>query len=87
MELEASGGCSNKVLLRRAIGILDFYHAVAHLWRAADAYGQNNRRTPQQWFQRLRHQLRHGYVHRILKELSYLLQYRSTPEFAKPVLL
>jgi hypothetical protein len=70
-----------------AIGILDFYHAVGHLWRAADAYGQNNGRTPQQWFQRLRHQLRHGYVHRIIKELSYLLQYRSTPESAKPVLL
>jgi hypothetical protein len=69
-----------------AIGILDFYHAVAHLWRAADAYGNNNGRTPQQWFQRLRHQLRHGYVHRILKELSYLLQYRSTPESAKSVL-
>ncbi|MDV2992501.1 MAG: ISKra4 family transposase ISLesp2 [Chroococcidiopsis sp. SAG 2025] len=25
-------------------------------------------------------------MHRILKELSYLLQYRSTPESAKPVL-
>jgi hypothetical protein len=70
-----------------AIGILDFYHALGHLWRAADAYGKTiPARTPQQWFERMRHQLRHGYVHQIIKELGWLLKYNSTPESAKPTL-
>ncbi|MER3436089.1 MAG: ISKra4 family transposase, partial [Leptolyngbya sp. ERB_1_1] len=44
-----------------AIGILDFYHATQQLWEAAEAYGNTlPTRTPQQWFERLRHQLRHG---------------------------
>ncbi|MBD2096382.1 hypothetical protein H6F90_14670 [Trichocoleus sp. FACHB-591] len=43
-------------------------------------------RTPQAWFERLRHQLRHGYAHRIIQELNCLLHYRSTPESAKPTL-
>lgn len=70
-----------------AVGILDFYHATQHLWSAAQAYGQNvSGRTPEQWFERLRHQLRHGYVHRIVKQFSRLLTYCSTPESAKPTL-
>lgn len=70
-----------------AIGILDFYHATGHLFEAAVAYGNTvAERTPQQWFTRLRHQLRHGYVHRILSELTALLRYASTPESAKPKL-
>ncbi len=40
-----------------AVGILDFYHAAQHLWEAAEAYGNAlPTRTPQQWFERLRHQ-------------------------------
>jgi hypothetical protein len=70
-----------------AIGILDFYHAAQQLWEAADAYGNTlPTRTPQQWFERLRHQLRQGYVHRIVQELGDLLKYPSTPTSAKPVL-
>jgi hypothetical protein len=70
-----------------AVGILDFYHAVGQLWQAAEAYGNTvPHRTPQQWFERLRHQLRHGYVHRIIKEFGQLLKHRSTPESAKPAL-
>jgi len=62
-----------------AVGILDFYHAAAHLWQAAEAYQDGNpARTPQMWFTRLRHQLRHGYVHRILRELRWLSA-RPTP--------
>lgn len=38
------------------IGILDFYHAVQHLWKAANAYSDGNpARTPQMWFARMRH--------------------------------
>jgi hypothetical protein len=70
-----------------AVGILDFYHATQHLWQAAEAYGKTiPARTPQQWFEQLRHRLRHGYVRGILKELGHLLKYRSTPESAKPTL-
>ena len=70
-----------------AIGILDFYHAAQQLWEAVQAYGNTlPTRTPQQWFERLRHQLRHGYVHRIVKEFERLLKYPSTPESAQPVL-
>lgn len=39
-----------------ALGILDFYHAVQHLWQAASAYQDGNPvRTQQQWFERMRH--------------------------------
>lgn len=70
-----------------AVGILDFYHATQHLWQAAEAYGQTvTGRAPQQWFQRLRHQLRQGYVHRISQEFNHLLKYSSTPTAAKPTL-
>ncbi len=70
-----------------AVGILDFYHAAQHLWQAAEAYGTTlPTRTPRQWFKRLRHQLRHGYVHQIIKEFGRLLTYPSTPETAKPTL-
>lgn len=70
-----------------AIGILDFYHATQHLFEAAVSYGHTVKgRTPEQWFTRLRHQLRHGYVHRILSEFDALLRYASTPEAAKPKL-
>ncbi len=45
-----------------AIGILDFYHAAQHLGKAASAYQDGNpARTPQMWFERMRHQLRHGF--------------------------
>lgn len=71
----------------RAVGILDFYHAAQQLWETAEAYGNTlPTRTPGQWFERLRHQLRHGYVQRIIQELERLLRYPSTPASAKPVL-
>jgi len=67
-----------------AIGILDFYHAVQHLGKAASAYQDGNpARTPQMWFERMRHQLRHGFGKHIIKELSRLLKYPSTSEATK----
>ena len=70
-----------------AVGILDFYHACEHLNAAAQAYGDTlPNRTATQWFGRLRHQLRHGYVHHILKEFERLLRYASTPASAKQTL-
>jgi hypothetical protein len=62
-----------------AVGILDFYHAAQHLWQAAQAYQDGNpARSASQWFERMRHQLRHGYVHRVLKELKWLSSQQST---------
>ncbi|NJP10662.1 MAG: ISKra4 family transposase [Leptolyngbyaceae cyanobacterium RU_5_1] len=70
-----------------AVGILDFYHATQHLWQAADAYGKTiPQRSPQTWFEQLRHRLRHGSVLGIIKELRHLLKYSSTPASAKPTL-
>ncbi|HEY9639741.1 MAG TPA: ISKra4 family transposase [Coleofasciculaceae cyanobacterium] len=70
-----------------AVGILDFYHACEHLNAAAQAYGKTlPNRTATEWFERLRHQLRHGYVHHILKEFETLLRYPSTPASAKTTL-
>jgi hypothetical protein len=70
-----------------AIGILDFYHAVQHLWQAAITYQDGNpARTPQQWFARMRHQLRHGWGKRIIKELDWLNKSNNTSEATKPIL-
>ncbi len=70
-----------------ALGILDFYHAVQHLWQAAIAYQDGNPvRTSQQWFARMRHQLRHGFGKRIVKELDWLSKSKNTAEATKPTL-
>lgn len=70
-----------------AIGILDFYHAVQHLWQAAIAYQDGNpARTPQMWFARMRHQLRHGFSKHIIKELNWLSKSKNTSEPTKTIL-
>ena len=69
------------------VGILDFYHAVQHLWQAAIAYHDGNpNRTPQQWFTGLRHRLRHGFGRGIIKELDWLSKSKNTAEATKPIL-
>ncbi len=70
-----------------AVGILDFYHAAQHLWQAAGVYHNGNpARTPQMWFDRMRHQLRHGFGKRIIKELDWLSKSKNTDELTKPIL-
>lgn len=55
--------------------------------KLANAYCDGNpARTPQMWFERMRHQLRHGQGKHIIKELSRLLKYASTSEVSKPSL-
>lgn len=71
----------------RAIGILDFYHAAQHLWKAASVYQTENlSRTPQNWFEGLRHRLRHGFVKPLIREFHRLSRYSSTADAARPVL-
>jgi hypothetical protein len=66
-------------LAHTAIGILDCYYAAQHLWQAAEVYHDGNPvRTPKMWFERLRPQLRHGYIHRLLKELHWLCSSKSS---------
>lgn len=70
-----------------AVGILDFYHATQHLWQAATAYRDGNpARTPQQWFERMRHQLRYGRGKKIIQELNWLSKSKNTSEETKPIL-
>ena len=81
------GDFTRSVLRVGAIGVLDFYHAVQHLWQAVSAYQDGNpARTPQQWFARMRHQLRHGFGKRIIKELDWLSKSKNTTDATIPVL-
>jgi hypothetical protein len=57
-----------------AIPILDFYHAAGQLWRATTALFDTPPSTAAySWFQRWRHQLRHGQHHTVLASLTTLV--------------
>lgn len=53
-----------------AIGILDFYHAAGHLWRAANAWWANEPEIAQICFERWRYYLRNGKQNQVLSELT-----------------
>ena len=55
-----------------AIGVLDFYHAAGHLWRAATALF-NHQAGQRLWFKRWRHALRHGQHQTVLAMLTSLV--------------
>lgn len=58
-----------------------------HLWKAASTYRDGNpTRTPQQWFEQMRHRLRHGFVKPLIRELHRLSHYRSTSKDTCPIL-
>lgn len=58
-----------------------------HLWKAVSVYQDGNpARTPQIWFTRMRHQLRHGFGKHIIKELDWLSKSKNTTEATKPIL-
>lgn len=54
-----------------AVGVLDFYHAAGHLWRAAAAYFDGRTQTSRVWFEMMRHWLRHGQWSRVIGELVW----------------
>lgn len=57
-----------------AIAVLDFFHAAGHLARATKAMFDDPRSAQaRQWFQRWRHQLRHGQHLKVLKSLTLLI--------------
>ncbi len=70
----------------RATGILDFYHAAQHLWRAASAWRDGRTTSAREWFTRLRHQLRHGERASVMDELSRVLALPGVPASARATL-
>jgi len=56
-----------------AIGILDFYHAAGHLWRATAALFDGHSPDAIQWFKRWRSLLRHGHHQTVLDSLVALV--------------
>lgn len=56
-----------------SVGILDFYHAAGHLWRAAAAAFDGRSTVAKKWFRQWRHLLRHGKQNDVLKGLTQLI--------------
>ena len=56
-----------------AVGILDFYHAAGHLWRAAAVLFDGRSKIAKKWFGRWRHQLRHGEQRNVIRQLTQVL--------------
>ena len=56
-----------------AIGILDFYHAAGHLWRATAALFDGHSPEAIQWFKRWRSLLRHGHHQTVIDSLASLV--------------
>ena len=69
-----------------ATAILDFYHAAQNLYKGAAAWLDGRTRACQQWFVRLRHQLRHGHEQQVLAELAALVETEQFPESARETL-
>ena len=69
-----------------ATAILDFYHAAQNLYKGAAAWLDGRTRACQQWFAKLRHQLRHGHEQQVLAELAALVETEQFPESARETL-
>lgn len=59
------------------VGVLDFYHAAGHLWKAAAAYKDGRTRAAKECFKSWRHQLRHGKSSQVISELNTLANSHS----------
>jgi len=66
-------------LAEHAHGVLDFYHAAQNLWRGATAWLGSRSRQARQWFQTMRHRLRHGQANAVLDELQTVLALPDLP--------
>jgi hypothetical protein len=69
-----------------ATGVLDFYHASQNLWKAARAWLDGRTTAARDWFAQVRHQLRHGQVDAVLKELKTTLALNELPAGARHTL-
>jgi hypothetical protein len=59
---------------RQGTGILDFYHAAQHLWKAAAAWLDGRTTQARRWFGWARHRLRHGMPDGVLADLADALE-------------
>lgn len=67
------------------IGILDFYHAAPNLYNAAKALFDGRTTQCQQWFDTMRHKLRHGKENVVISELEELCRSEQISDSAKNV--
>jgi len=74
-------------LAEHAHGVLDFYHAAQNLWRGATAWLGGRSRLTHQWFQTMRHRLRHGQSNAVLDELQTVLALPDLPSATRKTLL
>lgn len=70
-----------------ATGILDFYHAVQQLWKAAAAWLDGRPSRARRWFGWARHRLRHGHPDGGLADLAEALDVESLPASAYETLM
>jgi hypothetical protein len=70
-----------------ATGILDFYHAVQHLWKGAAAWLDGRTTRARRWFAWARHRLRHGNPDGVLADLDEALDVQGLPETARDTLM
>jgi len=69
-----------------AMGILDFYHAVQHLWKGAAAWLDGRSTQARRWFTWARHRLRHGQPDGVLADLADALEVQGLPATARTTL-
>jgi hypothetical protein len=70
-----------------ATGILDFYHAVQHLWKGAAAWLDGRTTSARRWFGWARHRLRHGNPDGVLADLAEALEVESLPDAARETMM
>jgi hypothetical protein len=70
-----------------ATGILDFYHAAQHLWKAAAAWLDGRASGARRWFGWARHRLRHGHPDGVLADLIEALEVDGLPDSARDTLM
>jgi hypothetical protein len=68
---------------RHATGVLDFYHAAQHLWKAAAAWLDGRTTQARRWFTWARHRLRHGMPDGVLADLADALDVEGLPATAR----
>jgi hypothetical protein len=69
-----------------ARGILDFYHAAQHLWKAAAAWLDGRTSRARQWFDGARHRMRHGHPEGVLADLAAALEGEDLPATVRETL-
>ena len=70
----------------KATGILDFYHAAQHLWKAAAAWLDGRTTQARRWFGWARHRLRHGMPDGVLADLADAFEVEGLPATAQDTL-